>query len=328
MIKFYIIFTRKLNYTSIIAVFFAIFLWQGTVQAQQEAHFAQNMFNHMAINPGFAGSGDAICANGIVRQQWQGFKDEEGNSVAPETYLFSIHSPLRILHGGLGLTIIQDKVAFNKEIGLKIAYAYRTDFAGGTLGIGAQLGFLNGTIDFSKFKPLDEDDPLISSKSEKSDMLLDFGFGVFYSVQNRYHIGLSTSRLSESSSPDDILAYKTKRHYFLAGGYDLPFPGSNAFEILPSFLIKSDGVKTQYDFAALVRYNNKVWGGVNYSAIKVYDPISVIVGLKIKDIRVGYAYGIPTSAIGSGGSHEINIGYCFKIEIDSGRRIYRNTRFF
>jgi len=79
--------------------------------------------------------------------------------------------------------------------------------------------------------------------------------------------------------------------------------------------------------AALLKYNNKVWGGVSYSAIRNMDPISVLVGMRIKDVRVGYAYTIPTSKIGSSGSHEIMIGYCFKLNFDRGRRSYKNTRF-
>jgi hypothetical protein len=57
------------------------------------------------------------------------------------------------------------------------------------------------------------------------------------------------------------------------------------------------------------------------------DPFSVLLGLSIKDLMIGYAYTIPTSAIGSSGSHEVMIGYSFKIDMDKGRRSYRNTRF-
>jgi len=57
------------------------------------------------------------------------------------------------------------------------------------------------------------------------------------------------------------------------------------------------------------------------------DPVSVLVGVKIKDVRVGYAYTVPTSKIGSSGSHEVMVGYCFKLNFDKGRNSYKNTRF-
>ncbi len=313
------------------AVFFIVMILPVCIiNAQQEAHYAHNMFNNLSINPGFAGSINAICATGIARQQWIGFKDTEtGDNVAPETYLFGIHSPLNILHGGIGAVVYQDKLGYSKEIGVKLIYAYRTDIGMGNLGIGIQVGFINGSIDFNKLidGANQQDDPILMDKSDESDMLLDLGFGLHYVVPNKFYVGLSTQRLSESESPADILAYKTKRHYYLSAGYEFLFPNNPSFEIDPSILVKSDGVKTQFDIAALLKYNNKVWGGVSYSIIRTVDPLSVLIGLKVKDVRIGYAYTIPTSKIGSSGSHEVMIGYCFKIEIDKGRRSYKNTRF-
>ncbi len=302
-------------------------------QAQQESQYAHNMFNNLAINPGFAGSAPGICATGIARQQWVGFKDEAGNNVAPQTYTLSVHSPLDILHGGVGLSIYQDQLGYQKEIGVKIIYAYRKDIGLGNLGVGVQVGFINGNIDFTTLNAhaRDDGDPILtnsgSDKGKVSDMLLDFAFGVHYVVPEKFYVGISATRLSESKSADDLLAYKTKRHFYFTGGYELSFPNNPSFVLEPSLLVKSDLVKTQFDLAALLKYNNKVWGGVSYSSFRVMDPISVLVGLKIKDVKIGYAYTIPTSAIGSSGSHEVMVGYCFKINFEKGRRSYRNTRF-
>lgn len=300
----------------------AVFLYTP-VQAQQEQHNAHNMFNQLNYNPAFAGSVGAICATGIVRQQWVGF---EG---APQTYSINIHAPLNILHGGVGASIYQDQLGPQREISVKLMYAYRTDVGMGNLGIGASVGFLNGAIDFGQFiegeTVRDPGDELLQSQAEESDMLLDFGFGVHYVVPEKFYIALSTTRLSEQRS--ETLYYTEKRHYYLNAAYQLSFRNNPAFVIEPTLLIKSDAVKTQFDLAALLKYNNKVWGGVSYSAIRNVDPISVLVGLRIKDVRVGYAYTIPTSQIGSSGSHEIMINYCFKLNFDKGRRSYKNTRF-
>ncbi len=297
------------------------------LQAQQEQHNAHNMFNQVSYNPGFVGSVGGICATGLVRQQWVGFKDEEGNNVAPQSYSINIHSPLNIVHGGVGASIYQDQLGFQKEIGVKLLYAYRKDIGMGNLGVGVQVGFINGSVDFASLEKgaRDAGDPLIEGKGDQSDMLLDFGFGIHYVVPEKFYVGLSTTRISEQQST--TLSYNTARHYYFNAGYEFAFPGNPSYVLEPSILIKSDMVKTQYDVAALLKYNNKVWGGVSYSAIRNMDPISVLLGLKIKDVRVGYAYTIPTSKIGSSGSHEIMIGYCFKINFDRGRESYKNTRF-
>lgn len=292
-------------------------------EAQQEQHNAHNMFNQLSYNPAFAGSIGAICATGLVRQQWVGFDG------APKTYSINIQSPLNIVHGGIGASIYQDELGPQKEIGVKLMYAYRTDLGMGNLGIGASIGFINGSVDFSQFivgeTVIDANDPVLSEHQQVSDMILDFGFGIHYVVPDKFYVALSTTRISEQRS--QTLYYQTTRHYYLNAGYEFAFPNNPSFVLEPSVLIKSDGVKTQYDAAALLNYNKKVWGGVSYSALRNVDPISVLLGVKIKDIRIGYAYTIPTSKIGSSGSHEVMVGYCFKLNFDKGRRSYKNTRY-
>ncbi len=301
-------------------------LFVTNVNGQQEAHFTQNMFNNVYYNPAFAGSVGGICATGLVRQQWVGFEDSDGNSVAPNTYTASITSPVNLLHGGVGLNIYNDKLGFTNEIGVKIMYAYRMDLGMGNLGIGLQVDFINSTIDFTKLREgaIDQDDVLLQG-GEESDMVFDLGFGLHYMVPGKYYIGLSSTRILESQATN--INFQYKRHYFLSAGYQFTFPNNPAFELDPSLLIKSDAINTQFDFAVLLKYNNKVWGGVSYSTFRVTDPLAAIIGLKIKDVKIGYSYTIPTSNIGSSGSHEVMIGYCFKINMDRGRSSYKNTRF-
>ncbi len=315
------------TYKRAVLVVLLAFPFMG-IYAQQEAQFVHNMFNGIYYNPGFAGSIGGISALGLVRQQWVGFKDNDGNKVAPNTYTLSVHSPLNFLHGGVGLNIYNDKLGFQSEIGVKLMYAYRMDLGMGNLGIGIQLDFLNSTIDFAKLRegapPDQQDDPLLQGGKD-SDMIFDFGLGIQYLVPEKFYIGLSSTRILESESTK--IYYQYKRHYFLSAGYEWAFPNNPSFVIEPSLLVKSDAVKTQFDLATLLKYNNKVWGGVSYSTLRVMDPFAVLLGLSIKDIMIGYAYTIPTSAIGSSGSHEVMVGYNFKIDMDKGRRSYRNTRF-
>lgn len=59
----------------------SIFMCTGSLIAQQEPQFTLNMFNHMAVNPGYAGLRDAITVTGIMRQQWIGIKDDEAQGI-------------------------------------------------------------------------------------------------------------------------------------------------------------------------------------------------------------------------------------------------------
>jgi len=306
--------------------------------AQQEPQFTQNMFNNMTINPGFAGMGGGICATGIVRQQWASFKDADGNKVGPETFLLSIHSPVKLLRGGIGAVIMQDKLGFEKNINVKVGYSYHTELGFGTLGIGAMIGFNNKYIDFSKLEPA-EPDPLLEKLSgEESEMLIDASLGLFYQVPNQFYIGISANQLLESkgkelaSSTDStggthVLYMKLDRTFYINGGYEFVFPRNPAFILEPSLLIKTNFSVVQYDISALLKYNEKFWGGLNY---RVQDAVGVIVGVAFKNFKIGYSYDITTSKLGlsrTGGSHEIMVNYCFKIQTEKARKSYKNTRF-
>jgi len=301
------------------------------VQGQQLPQYTQYMFTKLALNPGYAGAGDGICVTGLVRQQWVGFKetstDTEGNSsnvsVAPKTYLISIHSPIKVLRGGLGATIVQDQIGHFNDIYVNLMYAYQTTLGAGDLGIGLQLSLLNKSIDFSKLEPLNSSDPVLNDKFDETDMYFDIGLGLYYRIPDSYYLGLSVLQLLETEKPSGT-TLKLKRQINLMGGLEFNFPNTPDIDILPSVLIKTDGASAQYDLTALLRYKNKFWGGMTY---RHQDAIALIVGFDYKNFNIGYSYDINTSAIATSGTHEIRASYCFKIEIDKIRKIYRNTRF-
>ena len=64
-------------------------------------HYA---FNTLAINPGYAGSREALTLTALHRSQWVGF---EG---APITQTLTLHAPLLDNKLGLGLSILNDNI--------------------------------------------------------------------------------------------------------------------------------------------------------------------------------------------------------------------------
>lgn len=296
--------------------------------SQQLPQYTQYMFDKIAYNPGFAGFGQGICISGVMRQQWMGFtettKNGDTEKVAPETYLVSIHSPVKFLRGGLGLNITQDKIAYQNNISLDLLYSYHASLGSGDLGIGLQLGLLNKNIDFSKFEPAVDNDPVLNEKAEESDMIFNMGLGLYYQVPDSYYVGLSVLQLWGSKPRMESTATKLAPQINLIGGYEFAFPNAPSFTVLPSMMVKTDGVSMQFDLSTLVSYRNQFWGGVSY---RYQDAIAIILGMEFKNFNIGYSYDINVSSIGSWGSNEIRLGYCFKIEVDKFRKVYRNTRF-
>lgn len=321
---------------------FIAFILCSSLFGQQEPQFTQNMFNKVFTNPGYAGMSQGICVTGLVRQQWAGFKDNNGDRVGPETFFIAIDAPVRVLRGGVSALVMQDQIGFTKTVTIRIGYSYIREIGIGNLGVGFQVGFNNRTIDFSKFEAVDEDDPLLSNISgEESDILIDGALGIVYEVPDEWYIGASVNQIVgtkgqelanwttnvDSSSQDFLYKMTLDRTFYLQGGYEYVFRNSPDFAILPMALIKFDKAAVQLDIATLLEYKGKFWGGLNY---RYQDAVSVILGMQFRKFKIGYSYDITTSKLGLGrtaGSHEVMLKYCFKIEADKGRKSYRNTRF-
>ena len=137
----------------------AISLFMTDLYAQQDAQFSQNMFNKLANNPGYTGSNQAIEAIGLFRSQWTGF---EG---APQTTNLSIHAPIEVLRGGLGLSVFSDQEAAYNNTNINLSYAYQAELAGGQLGIGLSFGMYQSGLDGSQLNPSQSGDNTIPTAS-------------------------------------------------------------------------------------------------------------------------------------------------------------------
>jgi len=293
--------------------------------AQQEPQFSQNMYNILPVNPGYAGSSDAICATVLYRNQWVGFIG------APKTMLFTVEGPVKFLRGGLGLTVVSDKLGADKTTRVKLAYAYKIDIGPGQLGIGIQGGIINKTLDgsqFNSFIPKEQDNTI--PNNNESDMTTNFAFGLYYNTDILY-VGISSSQLLEPevSYPlgdidNSAVDIKLKRHYYLTAGYTIRLTPS--LELIPSVWLKSDGTTVQGDINAVAMYNNQFWGGITY---RLQDAVVPLIGFQWNNIKIGYSYDITTSDIKgySSGTHEIMLGYCFKMPENKSAQRYRNVRF-
>ena len=300
----------------------------GDSFGQQAPIFTQYKESYMFINPAYAGMRQGICVNGLMRQQWAGFKDyETGDNAAPENYLITIDSPIKFLHGGIGGTIIQDKPTYNwNDISLLLSYSFHAELSIGSIGIGLGAVLKNRSIDGSKYRYVDED-PIIL-KSEQGDMRFDANLGVFFKSNNNYYIGVSFTNIINSRfvklDPAGDGLITTDRTLYITGGYNYILPRDPRFEIDPSFLIQSDFISTQYNISATVSYNSLFSAGLNY---RFQESVGIMVGMRYKDFRLGYAYDANTKRLSVPGSHEISLNYCFKIKPDRSKTSYKNTRY-
>ncbi|MBU0488221.1 MAG: type IX secretion system membrane protein PorP/SprF [Bacteroidetes bacterium] len=306
-------------------------LFSTLASAQQEPQFSQNMFTNLEINPAYAGANQAICITGLFRKQWLGFDG------SPTTMLLMFDAPVG--NHGFGIDLVSDKLGFENNTIFKLAYAHRFQLGPGTIRGGLMVGFHNKSLDFSKLKPEDafpaegtqwSNDPLIKSiTSKESDMIFDIATGVYYEIQDKLYVGLSFSQLLGSSGEysSTVAPINFKQHAYFTAGYTHQL--NQDIDLLPSLLVKTDFSSTQFDINCLGLYQKKYWGGLSY---RLQDAVVLMFGAYLpKDIKAGYAYDFTTSAIGangrSSGSHEIMVGYCFRIIVEPKISSYKNVRF-
>jgi type IX secretion system PorP/SprF family membrane protein len=293
------------------------------VRAQQIRQFSQNMFNTMAINPGYAGSNDAICATIIHRQQWVGM---EG---APTTSVFNVNAAIKPfkVNSGIALGVMNDKLGFNNDIGFNFAYAYRLNVGDGKLGIGVGVDVVNTSLEAEWTPPLNgnyKDDSSIPGPKENA-MVFDFSAGLFYRTEKLY-LGVSSMNIRQAKLDYEKANPFLARQYYLTSGYTITLPNPS-FELLPSIFVKSDGKTTQLDANACVLYNKKFWGGLSY---RINDAIIGMLGIELSNgLKIGYAYDFTVSDIqkNSSGTHEFMVGYCFSVKKEKVPQKYKSIRF-
>lgn len=284
--------------------------------AQQDPQWSQNMFNKLAVNPGYAGSNNGICGVLLGRHQWMGFDGK------PETYLLSVEGTVDAIKGGVGLTVMKDKLGVQGNLAAKLAYAYRMDLGSGKLGIGVDVGISSQSVDGSQLTPVEANDPNIPTAKE-SAIAPDLGFGVYYNTDKLY-FGIAGTHLIGGKLDLSGVEYNIARHYYALAGYDYEINPN--FTLRPSVFIKTDAASTQLDINVNLLYKKTVWGGVSY---RLDDAVVAMAGVQFGEFRVGYAYDINTSALNNynSGTHEIMLGYCFKLDKPTNNQRYKNVRY-
>lgn len=291
---------------------------------QQDPQFSQNMFNHQMVNPGFAGSSDAISASLLHRLQWAGFPG------APVTTSFNLDATVKLIgkRDGVGITIINDEIGYDKNVTLGLIYSWRARVGSGDLGIGFSGGLLSKNMDLKlsgEGSELVDRTDIQIPEGEISQFVTDFGIGAFYE-HNKYYIGASLKHLNQPSlQHTESGEYAIERHYYFTAGYNITLTNS-LFEMKPSVFYKTDVTSSQLDVNVNLHYDKRLWGGISY---RINDAIVVMLGTEMKNgLKIGYAYDVLTSAIAgySSGSHEFYLGYSFNLTKKRAQK-YKSVRY-
>ena len=278
--------------------------------AQQAPMYTHYMYNTLSVNPGYAGSRDALTVTALHRSQWVDFKG------APITQTLTMHSPLRNKHIGVGLSVLNDKIGPANNTSVFVDYAYIMQLSlKSKLALGLSAGANIFQANLSTLQLDQQNDPVFLNNIN-NHATPNFGFGAYYS-RERFYAGISAPDLLQNSysviktEDKNTLIGKEQRHYFFIAGAMLNITHNLAFK--PTMLIKETaGAPVEADLTASFIIMKKLLLG---AMVRTGDAFGGLVGLDITDqLHLGYSYdwsyGLKTSMYNKG-SHEIVLRYDF-----------------
>ncbi len=316
MKKYYLsIFSSFFNLAFVFATFFLSFL-STTVFAQQDAQFSQYMFNSLYFNPATAGSNADYTTMGIFhRSQWINYSPTFDDGGAPSSQVGFVSMPLNRISSGVGLHIANDKIGPLSSTEIQLSYSYHFSLKNkDRISLGLRGGMYNQRIDFSQYRPNQENDPNIPSTGVENQFQPDFAVGLYYQSTKGYYVGLSTNHLLQSSFDysTGINITSLKPHIYLMGGSS--FDISPSLMLQPSAILKFTSGALSYEGSILLNYDETYFGGISARASNSLDAGILILGVNVlenKDLRITYSLDLVTSGKDAKQptSHEISIGY-------------------
>ena len=289
------------------------------VKAQQDPMYTHYMFNTLMVNPGYAGSRDALTVTGLHRSQWVNFKG------APIVQSVTLHSPLRNDHLALGLSILNDKIGPSNRTSVYGDFAYRMNLTSKSkLALGLSAGVNIFQANLSSLALDQQADPSFQNNVNRH-ITHNFGFGAYYS-RERFYAGLSVPNLIENKySTDGALSGSEHRHYFFIAGAVFNLSENLAFK--PTTFVKvTSAVPIQADFTASFIIMKKLSLGAMY---RTNDAFGALIGFNITEqLYLGYSfdwsYGLKTSKYNQG-SHEVVLRYDF---LTAAKKQIHSPRYF
>ncbi len=303
----------------IIGIIFSSILVRG----QQDAMFTHYAFNTLAINPAYAGTRDALTVTALHRSQWVGFPG------APLTQTLTMHTPIFTKNTGLGLSLVNDKIGPTNTTSFYADFSYKIRVNDKSwLSFGLKGGINLRKIDLTDLRTTEAYDPGLLTDI-KSEVLPNFGFGIYY-LSERYYLGISIPKLLENDYKENIvqgsvnLGSESKHYFFIAGAV---FDISENIMFKPTGFLKFvSGAPLEGDITANFIFNERFRLGAMFRTGAAFG---LLAGVNItSQLELGYSYDwsfTNTTGKYNSGSHEIMLRYDF---IFKDKRKIRSPRYF
>jgi type IX secretion system PorP/SprF family membrane protein len=297
----------KFIYKLILSSFICITLTGARASAQQDFHYILESFAAFRSNPAYTGDKELNDLILMTRQQWTGFKG------APTSYLLATHFSMRDKNASIGTDIQNNSTCPLTETQIFIDYSYKVVLGENTslyLGLKGGAGIMQ--INFSDLVIIDPGDKMFET-DVNNIILPNLGSGLHF-VYRQYYLDLSVPNMIRNSiSPSGVPKVnnenRQERTFIIGGG--AKFQLTDGLILHPAIsLWLSKGTPLLFETRVSATFR-KLGVGI------VYQPVTAIGGFLDyglwDDIKIGYAFELPTTALSGAqsGSHEIYLGYTF-----------------
>ena len=300
----------------IISLALTLLLGIGALQAQQEEHYTQFMYNKQMLNAGYVGSRDVPSLSGIYRNQWLGFDR------APVSQIVSFNSSVFGNRVGMGLSINHNTIGIQESFYGSLAYSYKIQIspdAALRVGLQANVRYLGMDFRDQSVIAIDQvgDDVIQAGQAKLYNG--NFGAGLYFSSKRAYagvsipHLLKNDIRLRANNITNQNA--EERRHVYVMTGASLPI-GSKLF-LEPNLLGKYvPGAPIDADANLTINYNNFIKFGLSYrmGGDKIGDSVDGLIYIQAtKGLGIGAAYDYTLSQLNNynKGSIEILARYDF-----------------
>lgn len=297
------------------------------VKAQNDAHFnhfleVENFYNPAAMNRN--GRTNVV---GSLSMQMAGYTH------APVTMFIGANMPIPFgeYRNSLGVCMLNETLGLFTNRRLLFDYAYKIGMGKGWMNIGVQGGVMSEEFNGGRLKMETQNDPAFPTGNERGTVG-DLGAGVLY-VRGEWWAGASAQHLNFphvefGKTEGKNIDMDIKPTLYLTSGCNIGLRNP-LLSLQPCVLVQSDidfwrvdlSVRGYYQYETTLLYI-----GATYSP---GISVSAMVGGKVRDVLIGYAYEFYTSGVGAlKGSHDLVVSWQTDVDFfKKGRNVHKSVRY-
>lgn len=290
--------------------------------------------NYYLIHPSMAGIANCAKVRLTARQQWFGEKDAPALQTASFNTAISERS-------GVGFVAFNDRNGYHKQAGAKITYAHhitfsRSDYDLNKLSFGISGGMVNSQLDQSEWDNGVFDPSVNGAELKYNYFNVDIGASYhyldFYAHATAKNVITSDREIYSDIESDNLRKYIVSAGYVFSKNRGYRSYRDQGFSWEPSVLFQyTEQIQEKKLDVNLKMYkeftNGQLFAGVSYrtsfegaeymidNEVKKqnYNAVSPLLGIKFKQIMVGYTYTHEFGEIrfANGGFHQLTLGFNF-----------------